>query len=437
MSERTQRRRFVRPTTSGRRRAALVSTAQSCTAVVACTLWVALALPGLHLLPGLGNDGDAGVAISLQSALLGIDDQGSQPANASLRASLRALGIDAHGSLSAALSHTQSEAAYAPLVALVDTPAADGGRCIVAARTDRTDRTARTSERRRTGRARDPAVTAPDCAACSGARACAACPPAGHDPARDGTAGRSASCKPAGPDDRLHVDSACERDGRRADVHRLRNCELGPCRRLQRRLDQCGRLHRRRQRRRTRRRRHVHDRCRSARERGPSRGAAGAAVLLGRKRCGVAQRPVDLVHVAAAARTGRRRPAVRPRRACELRASGHVLHVGGQRRRVRGDGRRPVVRRLRNVPPLRRPAGEQRLPCCAAGPAAAHHQPRQPDDHVHVHAARQHDGGRSGLRRQRDRRLGPSGRLLGRQLERGRLHRRPARRSWPSAPEPV
>ena len=123
MSKRTQRRRFVRPTTSGRRRAALVSTAQSGTAVVACTLWVALALPGLHLLPGLGNDGDAGVAISLQSALLGIDDQGSQPANASLRASLRALGIDAHGSLSAALSRTRSEAAFAPLVALVDAPA--------------------------------------------------------------------------------------------------------------------------------------------------------------------------------------------------------------------------------------------------------------------------------------------------------------------------
>jgi hypothetical protein len=85
-------------------------------------MWVALALPGLHLLPGLGNDGDAGVAISLQSALLGIDDQGSQTANASLRASLRALGIDAHGSLNAALSHTRSEAAFSPLVALVDGP---------------------------------------------------------------------------------------------------------------------------------------------------------------------------------------------------------------------------------------------------------------------------------------------------------------------------
>ena len=112
----------MRPTTSGRRRAALVSTALSCTAVVACTLWVALALPGLRLPSGAGNNGDAGVAISLQSALLGIDDRGSQTANASLRASLRALGIDAHGSLNAALSQTRSEAAFSPLVALVDAP---------------------------------------------------------------------------------------------------------------------------------------------------------------------------------------------------------------------------------------------------------------------------------------------------------------------------
>jgi hypothetical protein len=97
---------------------------QSCVAVVACTLWVALALPGLQLLPGLGNDGDASVAISLQSALLGIDDMSAEPADAQLRASLRALGIDpAHGSLSAALSRTQSAATFAPLVAQVDTSA--------------------------------------------------------------------------------------------------------------------------------------------------------------------------------------------------------------------------------------------------------------------------------------------------------------------------
>jgi len=121
MGERKLRRQDERSTTSGRRRAALVSAAQSCTAVVACTLWVALAAPGLHLLPGLGSNADASVSISLQSALLGIDDQSSRPTSASLRTSLRALGIDAHGSLGAALSSTQAAAAFAPLVVKVDT----------------------------------------------------------------------------------------------------------------------------------------------------------------------------------------------------------------------------------------------------------------------------------------------------------------------------
>jgi len=40
-------------------------------------MWIALALPSLHLLPGLGGTGDASVSISLQSALLGIDDRGT------------------------------------------------------------------------------------------------------------------------------------------------------------------------------------------------------------------------------------------------------------------------------------------------------------------------------------------------------------------------
>jgi hypothetical protein len=37
-------------------------------------MWVALALPGMHLVPGLSDNADASVSISLQSALLGIDD---------------------------------------------------------------------------------------------------------------------------------------------------------------------------------------------------------------------------------------------------------------------------------------------------------------------------------------------------------------------------
>jgi hypothetical protein len=42
-------------------------------------MWVALALPGMHLVPGLSDNVDASVSISLQSALLGIDDHTALP----------------------------------------------------------------------------------------------------------------------------------------------------------------------------------------------------------------------------------------------------------------------------------------------------------------------------------------------------------------------
>ncbi|HEY2373579.1 MAG TPA: hypothetical protein VGH82_13740 [Gaiellaceae bacterium] len=56
------------------RHAALVAIVQLVGATTACAMWVALALPGMHLVPGLSDNTDASVSISLQSALLGIDD---------------------------------------------------------------------------------------------------------------------------------------------------------------------------------------------------------------------------------------------------------------------------------------------------------------------------------------------------------------------------
>ncbi len=87
------RRREERPVRSGRLRAALKSSAQISVAAVACALWVGLALPGLQLLPGVGDLANTSVAISLQSALLGIDDTSGRPSSVSVRASLRALGL--------------------------------------------------------------------------------------------------------------------------------------------------------------------------------------------------------------------------------------------------------------------------------------------------------------------------------------------------------
>ena len=85
--------REERPVRSGRLRSALKSTAQMCVAAVACALWIGLAIPGLQLLPGVGDLANASVAISLQSALLGIDDTSAQPTSVSVRAALHALGL--------------------------------------------------------------------------------------------------------------------------------------------------------------------------------------------------------------------------------------------------------------------------------------------------------------------------------------------------------
>ena len=79
------------PTRSRRVRAALAPLGRASAATTACILWVGLALPGLQLLPGSGGFGDRSIAISLQSALLGIDNgYASTPAT---RAAMRALGL--------------------------------------------------------------------------------------------------------------------------------------------------------------------------------------------------------------------------------------------------------------------------------------------------------------------------------------------------------
>jgi hypothetical protein len=61
-------------------------------------MWVALALPGMHLVPGLSDNADASVSISLQSALLGIDDH--TPSSTTLSPSL----LQAHGTTAHAVS---------------------------------------------------------------------------------------------------------------------------------------------------------------------------------------------------------------------------------------------------------------------------------------------------------------------------------------------
>ncbi len=89
------------PTRSRRVRAVVAPLGRASAAVTACILWVGLALPGLQLLPGAGGFGDRSIAISLQSALLGIDD--GYVSTPEVRAAMRALGLSVINQSSSAL----------------------------------------------------------------------------------------------------------------------------------------------------------------------------------------------------------------------------------------------------------------------------------------------------------------------------------------------
>jgi hypothetical protein len=121
MDQKHHLRLLTRLTMSSRRRPAFAATAQLCVATAACALWVGVALPGLALVPGIHGNANASVAISLQSALLGIDDGSSRSTPASVRAALRALGLDPNGqSLSTALLRVHAAGQPATLLAQLD-----------------------------------------------------------------------------------------------------------------------------------------------------------------------------------------------------------------------------------------------------------------------------------------------------------------------------
>jgi len=87
-------RRLTQPTLSGRVRSALRSAGAVLVAALVCALWLGLAMPALALLPGLGGIGDHGISISLQSALLGIDNGGGPPPPGSATGAAFALGLN-------------------------------------------------------------------------------------------------------------------------------------------------------------------------------------------------------------------------------------------------------------------------------------------------------------------------------------------------------
>src|SRR4029077_17510017 len=122
------RRRQERPTRSGRFRSALTSTAMAAIAVTACMLWAGVALPGMQLLFGTGKVASQSVSISLQSALLGIDDTTGRPPSASALAALHALGLTpTQQLLSHDLLRLRGASASGPLNTPLDPRALDAG----------------------------------------------------------------------------------------------------------------------------------------------------------------------------------------------------------------------------------------------------------------------------------------------------------------------
>ena len=69
-----KRRQFTLASMASRLVSATESAGLASMATFASALWVGLALPGLPLLPGLGAGGNSNVAISLSSAVLGVQE---------------------------------------------------------------------------------------------------------------------------------------------------------------------------------------------------------------------------------------------------------------------------------------------------------------------------------------------------------------------------
>jgi hypothetical protein len=129
-------RRLIQPALSARVRSALANLGKVLVATVVCALWLGLAVPALALLPGLGGIGGNAISISLQSALLGIDDGGQPLGDATAGAAL-ALGLNpsrpalsrtgpSHASLVVDLRSDAVDAPTPPLSELPPSPSSSG-----------------------------------------------------------------------------------------------------------------------------------------------------------------------------------------------------------------------------------------------------------------------------------------------------------------------
>ena len=112
---------------TGRLRRALTPTVYGLGVALACVLWIGVAAPGLRLLPGLDGFGDRSIAISLQSALLGIDDGGGRPSLTAARTAAQSLGLISGRELLLGPRARRAAVRPGPIVAALATPFAAGG----------------------------------------------------------------------------------------------------------------------------------------------------------------------------------------------------------------------------------------------------------------------------------------------------------------------
>ena len=460
-------RRDDEPARPRRVRAALAPLSRASVAATACVLWVGLALPGLQLLPGAGGFGDKSIAISLQSALLGIDS--GYAASPEVRAAMRALGLAVisespvprlrtDGAVSLAVDLAESIRTDAVDTTVAPTLVSDGPHNPPSAETDtpvgvpplheRPSVPAASSEPVAGGETQPTPPTPPSAPTKSGQSITFSTSPSDAfvggfyvgrglcelGPAREllararqlgrlrdlrrdrqlrrarnvhrpgepgrerelpgGAAGHAVHGRRRrgrGPDDQLPLDASGRRPGRRPRLQRERQGELGAARRVRHGRRECRDLQGHRREGPPHRRGHVHDQRDPARQQQVQAGASGAAVVLDRYGCRLAERPVDQLHVVASVRRVRRR---RLRTESPATASSGLpvaFAVDPASAGVCTSGRRHgVVRRFRHLHDPRRPGRERELPgrarrCSSRSPSS---RCLGTDDHVHLERRR-------------------------------------------------
>ena len=408
-------RRDDEPTRSRRVRGALAPLGRASAAATACILWVGLALPGLQLLPGASGFGDRSIAISLQSALLGIDNGYASTPEA--RAAMRALGL-------AVISQT-------PVPGLqTDSPVTLAVDLAESIRSDTVDTTVTPTlisdgpHNRPSAGTDSPAGTPP-----SHGHPAAPTEPTQPTPPPGGgatppTAPKPPSAPTKSPQSITFTTVALGRRRRRL-LRGRRFRELRSAGELLARARQLRRLHDLGRDRQLRRDRNVHRPGEPVRERELPGGAAGHAVRRRRRR---GRRPDHQLSLDASLGRACPRPPVQREREGDLGAAGRARHGRRECRDLQGDRREGPSHRRGHVHDHRDPARQQQVQAGASGAAVVLDRhgcplPERPVDQLHVDAA-DLAGSRGDLRHCSDRQLRADGGVLGGAVQRRGLHRR-------------